>query len=117
MTKWNVVIGERTESASGDLLSMIGFSQPYSNDAENKARDDSYNGYAFRLFAEAVACGHAGDQAAMYAIRTMQERTAAQSLETARQKVAELSRAEAADRAKAAGIEYATLKLRLQPRD
>jgi hypothetical protein len=111
MTKWNVTIGEQTEAYSADLLKMLGFDGPYKNDETNMARDEDGRGYEGNVgrtrLAEAIACGTRGDRAALLAIRMMRERSASQSLETARQKVAELEAEAAADNRAAAGMSLA----------
>jgi hypothetical protein len=98
--KWNVNIGQRREEISSDLLLMLGFLPPYADDETNTARDNESPWLTCRTsvkIAEAVAAGFSGDEAALYAIRMERERVAAQSLETARQKVAELEARAAAD--------------------
>ncbi len=106
-TKWNVQLGDVRMAVSKDLLLLLGFESPYSNDETLTARDTQYYMAATRGMAEAVATGLEGDTAAMRAIQLKQERSAAQSLETARQKVAELEAKAAADHRAAEGMALA----------
>jgi hypothetical protein len=90
--KWNVQIGPIREEISADLLRSLGYSAPYNNDETNTARyDNTFTRSTFpALLAAAFATGLHGDAAALEAIRITDERRAAQDLETARQKVAEV---------------------------
>lgn len=97
-TKWAVRIGDRLERISSDLLSALGYGAPYVG--EDIARFDLHStGMSFcPALAEALASGLCGDAAAMAAISLHEQRRAAQSIETARQKVAEIEAKAAADR-------------------
>jgi hypothetical protein len=110
--KWNVTIGELTESISADLLKILGYSAPYSNDETNTARYDNpfVRGSIAPALVEALATGLHGDAAAMHAIALQQQRRAQQDLETARQKVAELEAKAAEDHRAAEGMALARQK-------
>ena len=110
MTKWNVQIGSIREEISADLLGLLGFDCPYSNDETNTARSGSFARYGDRLLSEAYAAGLRGDDAALEAIQLMESRRAAQAIETARQKVAEIELKAATERRAAEGIAFARYK-------
>jgi len=113
-TKWNVTIGNLQETISSDLLLQLGFQPPYLNDESLQARDDSYRFASVATIIEAVAHGLHGDEAATFAIRLMIERRNAQSLETARQKVAELALAAAKEQRAAETMALARQREALQ---
>jgi hypothetical protein len=108
-TRWNVQIGEIREEISGDLLKALGYREPYSNDETHTARYDNYfTGLSFPVpLASAFASGLHGDDAALQAIRMMDERRAANEIETSRQKVAEINLQAAQERRAAEGIALA----------
>jgi hypothetical protein len=108
-TKWNVQIGSIREEISADLLGLLGFECPYSDDETNTARSP-FTRYSDRLLTEAYAIGLRGDEAALEAIRLMESRRAAQAIETARQKVAEIELRAASERRAAEGIAFARYK-------
>jgi hypothetical protein len=110
MTKrWNVNVGEIRDEISGDLLVALGYEGPYSNDETNTARyNNNFSRSAFpHTLASAYAKGLRGDAAALEAIRVMEDNRAANALETARQKVAELEVKAAENRRSAEGIALA----------
>lgn len=110
MKKWNVQLGDIRVAISSDLLVMLGFSSPYSNDETHTARDEGYYTPSIRAITEAYASGLEGDAAAIRAIQLRAERSAAQSLETARQKIAELEAKAAADHRAAEGMALALFR-------
>lgn len=111
-TKWNVTVGDTTEEISSDLCIQLGLSAPYSNDPAMQARDERHDKPSFRMIAEQQAAGYHEDRAARFAIRLMVERKTAQTLETARQKVAELELAAAKERKAAATLELQAQQFR-----
>lgn len=111
MKIWNVTIAGQLAPFDARLLALIGFVAPYINDHTNEARVESeYSQKSLATLMEAHAYGLTGDAAAMMAIRLQNERNAAQRLETARQKVAEIEAQVAADNKVAAMIASAMHK-------
>lgn len=106
MKRWNVQVGEIREEMSADLLLALGYQGPYGNDETNTARyDNVWTRNPFPpVLAEAFTRGLRGDEAGMLAVALMEERRSAQSLETARQKVAETELKAAEERSKAEAI-------------
>jgi len=120
MTKWFVEVGDRREEISADLLEMLGFERPviYVGDKGEeltraaRSQKPTFGGPTpAQKLAEAYATGLSGDEAALYAIRIQAERRAAQDLETARQKVAEIEARAAADRRAAEAIALRNLRI------
>ncbi len=111
-TTWNVSIGQKTEAISKDLLLLLNFSPPYRNDPNNMANLDQHTSRApLALLAEAYSHGLSEDAAALYAIRLRNERQAAQSEQTARQKVAQIELQAAEEHRTAEGIALARARL------
>lgn len=112
-TKWTVAIGQIRDEISSDLLQALGYEAPYSNDLTCTARWTQYTVARFSVcLANAYAQGLRGDEAALYALTIQDGRRAAQALETARQKVAEIAAGAAADQRAAAGIGLAGERLK-----
>lgn len=104
--KWTVVNGDIRDEISADLLSLLGFSQPYSNDESNTCRwDKPWGDDPGHLMAEAYSAGLRGDEAARYAIALRNKRREGQLLQTSRQKAAEVERDTARETLTAAATE------------
>lgn len=105
MTMSTFQIGSTTIAAPNDLWSLLGVSV----NSDGTVYDGSLYREPTRLLVEALSDGLTGEAAVLRAVALASNRRAAQSLETARQKVAEAESARARDERIAAGM---TLKAR-----
>jgi hypothetical protein len=96
-------------TADERLWRLLGFSV-YTN--SESPQDTSFEKRASRFLVEALGNGYESEAAVIRAVALLSERREAQSLETARQKVAELEAKAAESNRAAAGIQFALARQR-----
>jgi hypothetical protein len=96
-------------TADERLWKLLGF-DVYTN--SESPQDTSFEKRASRFLVEALGNGYESEAAVIRAVALLSERREAQSLETARQKVAELEAKAAEGNRAAAGIQFALARQR-----